>query len=118
MDESVSRQVAAAKLYDVGVMDVFVTREGQRFVWDSEKASANIAKHGVSFDRALEVFLDPFHRLEDASVFGEQREVAIGVDLARRLLFVVHLETETEQTRIVSAWPATAAERRRYEKSK
>lgn len=29
------------------------------FEWDPRKAEANAAKHGVSFDEALTVFLDP-----------------------------------------------------------
>jgi len=99
-------------------MDVFVTREGQRFVWDSEKAASNLVKHGVSFDRALEVLVDPFHRLEDAGVEDEGRLAAIGVDFLRRVLFVVHLEREIAVIRIVSARHATRVERRRYEKSK
>jgi uncharacterized DUF497 family protein len=31
-----------------------------RFEWDPEKAAANLAKHGVSFDEASTVFGDPF----------------------------------------------------------
>jgi len=30
------------------------------FEWDDAKAVANYAKHGVSFDRARQVFSDPF----------------------------------------------------------
>ncbi|PYV14426.1 MAG: hypothetical protein DMG21_18175, partial [Acidobacteria bacterium] len=30
-----------------------------RFVWDSEKARKNLAKHGVSFKEAATVFGDP-----------------------------------------------------------
>lgn len=30
-----------------------------RFEWDDEKAVANLAKHGVSFGEATEVFYDP-----------------------------------------------------------
>jgi uncharacterized DUF497 family protein len=29
------------------------------FVWDPRKAEANAAKHGISFDDAVTVFLDP-----------------------------------------------------------
>jgi len=29
-----------------------------RFEWDARKASANLRKHGVSFDEAKTVFLD------------------------------------------------------------
>ncbi len=96
-------------------MDVFVTREGIRFVWDSEKAAANVVKHGVTFDRALDVFFDPLHDVWDASVWEETRSAAIGLADSKKLLYVVHLEVEREATRIISARSATAAEKRRYE---
>lgn len=31
----------------------------QIFSWDPEKAEINLKKHGISFDRAAEIFLDP-----------------------------------------------------------
>jgi uncharacterized protein len=31
------------------------------FEWDAEKAAANIAKHGVSFEEAETVFDDPLY---------------------------------------------------------
>ena len=98
-------------------MDVFVTREDRRFVWDSEKATSNVVKHGVTFDQALAVFFDPFHELMDASVPGESREAAIGLDLQFQMLIVVHLEVEDFATRIISARRATTSERRVYEES-
>jgi len=36
---------------------------GVSFEWDSEKADANIQKHGVSFPTACEAFFDPFVRI-------------------------------------------------------
>jgi uncharacterized DUF497 family protein len=59
-------------------MDINLLYQGQRFVWDAEKASSNIGKHGVSFEVACQVFFDPFIRIEDASAGGEQRDAAIG----------------------------------------
>ena len=96
-------------------MDVFVTREGNRFVWDSEKAAANMAKHGVSFSRALDVFFDPLHVLLDASVPEERRAAVLGRDRRSKVLYVVYVEVEEEATRVVSARPAEPAERRDYE---
>ncbi len=43
---------------------------GVSFEWDSEKADANIQKHGVSFLTACEAFFDPFVRIFDASAPG------------------------------------------------
>jgi uncharacterized DUF497 family protein len=96
-------------------MDLHFLFLGQRFVWDSEKASTNISKHGVSFEMACQVFFDPLIRIEGASSGDEQRDAAIGLTEDWTLLFVVHLLREGETIRIISARPATAQERRTYE---
>lgn len=96
-------------------MDLHFLYLGQRFVWDSEKASTNFGKHGVRFELACQVFFDPLIRVEDASVEGEERNAAIGLTEDWTLLFVVHLLREGETIRIISARPATAQERRDYE---
>jgi uncharacterized DUF497 family protein len=96
-------------------MDLHFLYHGQRFVWDSEKASSNIGKHGVSFELACQVFFDPFVRVEDASAGEEQRDAAIGLTEDWALLFVVHLLREGETIRVISARQATAQERRTYE---
>jgi uncharacterized DUF497 family protein len=88
------------------------------FEWDSDKAEANLAKHGVSFPEAATVFADPFavyidnESAEDES--GESRVVVIGISIRERVLFVVHVERD-ERDRIVSARRATAGEREVYE---
>ena len=98
-------------------MDIHFLFHGQRFVWDSEKASINLSKHGVSFEAACQIFFDPFIRLEDASTGEEERDAALGLTEDRALLFVVHILREGETIRIISARPATAPERRIYEDS-
>jgi uncharacterized DUF497 family protein len=98
-------------------MDLYFLFHGQRFVWDTEKASSNVNKHGVSFDLACQVFFDPLIRMEDASIGGEVRDAAIGLTEDWTLLFVVHLLREGETIRIISARPATTQERRFYEDS-
>ncbi|HLX10265.1 MAG TPA: BrnT family toxin [Thermoanaerobaculia bacterium] len=83
------------------------------FEWDSAKAEANLAKHGVSFPEAATVFADPFAvYIENES--SEDRMVVIGTSLRERVLFVVHVERD-ERDRIVSARRATAGEREVYE---
>jgi uncharacterized DUF497 family protein len=98
-------------------MDIYFLFHGQRFVWDSEKASGNAEKHGVKFEMACQVFFDPFIRIEDATVDEEVRDAAIGLTEDWTLLFVVHLMREGDTIRIISARPATAWERRSYEDS-
>ena len=83
------------------------------FEWDSDKATANLAKHGVSFPEAATVFADPLAvYLDDGS--GQGRMVVIGTSLRERVLYVVHVE-RGERDRIISARAATTAERAVYE---
>ena len=96
-------------------MDIHFLYLGQRFVWDSEKASINVSKHGVSFEVACQVFFDRFIHIEDASVDEENRDAAIGMTEDWMLLLVVHIQREGGTIRIISARAATAQERRSYE---
>ncbi|MFP5237199.1 MAG: BrnT family toxin [Acidobacteriota bacterium] len=96
-------------------MDVCFLYRGQKFVWDSDKASANEAKHGVRFEVACQVLFDPFLQFVDASVDEERRDAVVGTTKQGSLLFVVHAWREEDVLRIVSARLATAAERRFYE---
>jgi hypothetical protein len=83
------------------------------FEWDEDKASANIVKHGVSFPEATTVFADPAAvYLDDGS--NTDRTVVIGTSLRDRVLYVVHIE-RGQRDRIISARPATRAERDVYE---
>jgi uncharacterized DUF497 family protein len=99
----------------VDAMDVYFLYQGQRFLWDSEKASSNVGKHGVSFEIACQVFFDRFIHIEDASIDEENRDAAIGMTEDWMLLLVVHIQREGGTIRIISARPATAQERRSYE---
>jgi uncharacterized DUF497 family protein len=96
-------------------MDVHFIYGGQRFRWDAEKARSNFLKHGVRFEQACEVFFDPFVQMLDAAAEDEAREVALGLAEDWTLLYVVHLVREESVIRIISARPATRAERRNYE---
>ncbi|MEO8727222.1 MAG: BrnT family toxin [Acidobacteriaceae bacterium] len=98
-------------------VDVTYSHDGQLFEWDGEKASANAAKHKVTFEAACEVFLDPFVRLVDASGESEAREAAIGMTEDWSVLFVVHVIRRRAVIRILSARMATAEERKIYEES-
>jgi uncharacterized DUF497 family protein len=83
------------------------------FEWEDEKAASNVAKHNVSFEEAATVFADPYAvYLDDGS--GANRMVVIGTSLRERVLYVVHVE-RGPRDRIISARPATPAERDVYE---
>ena len=80
------------------------------FEWDEAKAAENYAKHGVSFETAIEVFKDPFaaERLDDREGYGEDRFILIGT-AEGVLLTVVHTE-RNDRIRIISARRATKHE--------
>ncbi len=61
-----------------------------RFEWDDQKAVENLAKHGVTFGEATEVFYDPnaVEVEDDEHSLDETRFVIIG-NSTSRLLFVV-----------------------------
>ncbi|MEA5620576.1 BrnT family toxin [Cronbergia sp. UHCC 0137] len=89
---------------------------GITFIWNEEKARQNPIKHkGVTFERAVEAFFDPFLVVVDASRNYEARDAIIGMDKRSYLLFVVHLQQENDMIRIISARKATRQERNYYE---
>lgn len=96
-------------------MDTRFVLHGITFVWDKNKAAANLRKHGVTFEQAAEAFFDPFLKLMDASRNEEARDAILGMDTRWNLLFVVHIELEDEAIRIISARKATRKERTSYE---
>lgn len=95
-------------------MDIHFEIDGERFIWDGDKAAKNWHKHGVRFEAAASVFTDPLFVLIDASRNGEQREAAIGFDMTGQLLYVVHIEIEETAIRIISARRAEPNEELQY----
>ena len=87
-----------------------------RFEWDPAKETRNLQKHGVSFAEASTIFRDALAAtIPDLKHSDfELRYVTMGMSLANRLLVVAHSEG-IDRFRIISARPATASERRRYE---
>jgi hypothetical protein len=88
-----------------------------RWTWDPDKAAANRAKHGVSFETATAVFDDPLHLSRvDLHPDGDRWQTIGRVGPV--LLLVVHTWPEHDDDpvgRIVSARKATAHERKAYE---
>ena len=87
------------------------------FEWDDAKAAINLTGHGVDFDDAIRVFLDPFRlELEDTRYdYGESRFRLLG-EVNGVLLAVIFTERE-ESVRLISARVAEANERRLYHES-
>ena len=88
-----------------------------RFDWDPRKASANRAKHGVTFEEALTVFADEAALLiaDPDHSEDEERFVLLGMSALLRVPVVVHCDREAAGViRIISARKATRSERRPY----
>ena len=87
-----------------------------RFEWNALKATANLRKHGVSFDEAASVFFDPLSATGDDPdhSLDEGRFVTFGTSSSGRLLVVAHAQHD-DAIRLITARLATRAERKLYE---
>jgi uncharacterized protein len=58
--------------------------------WDPQKAEANEAKHGVSFEEAITVFADPLARIFEDPEHSEteRREIIVGLSDQQNLILV------------------------------
>jgi uncharacterized DUF497 family protein len=86
------------------------------FEWDPKKATANVQKHGVTFQEAATVFGDPLAiTFEDPDhSTDENRYITFGLSLHKRLIVVSHTE-RGGRTRIISARLMERKERKIYE---
>lgn len=86
-----------------------------RFEWDRVKRATNLLKHGVSFEEAASVFLDPlavtFYDKEASC--DEFRERTYGFSEKTHLLVVIHTQRHAN-IRIISARRATHREKKIY----
>jgi uncharacterized DUF497 family protein len=89
------------------------------FEWDPRKALANAAKHGVSFDEAVTVFLDT-SALDGPDLQhsgSEARFRRLGSSADARVLMVVYTVRRSghaETIRLISARRASRRERAAY----
>ena len=89
------------------------------FEWDPRKAEANAAKHGVSFDDAVTVFLDP-EALDGPDLqhsTAEPRFLRLGRAADGYVLMVAYTlrrSGDAEAIRIISARRASRRERTAY----
>ena len=97
-------------MYEFFELDITKTS----FDWDDEKDRINFTKHGIHFQTAARVFLDP-HKLirEDEEHPNELRYDVLGK--VGKVLFVVCTFREGNTIRLISARPASKAEKVRYE---
>jgi uncharacterized DUF497 family protein len=86
------------------------------YEWDAKKAKTSFRKHGVSFEEAATVFLDPLAvTFPDPDHSDEEdREITIGLTTKNRVVFVSHCP-RGDRTRVVGARRTTRKERKQYE---
>jgi uncharacterized protein len=81
--------------------------------WDENKRESNIAKHGIDFADAAEVFADPSqYTYRSPHKSDEARYVSVG--LARGILIAVVFVRRGNRLRIISARCARHKERETY----
>ena len=91
------------------------------FEWDPVKATTNLNEHGLDFERAATVFLDPLAVTmpDDEHSEAEARWITPGKDAGDQYALVVHtfewLADERGRVRLISARRPTRAEIRDYE---
>jgi uncharacterized DUF497 family protein len=89
------------------------------FEWDPRKAEANAAKHGVTFDDAVTVFLDPDALegpdLQHSSTESRFRRLGRTADgQVVMVAYTVRRSGDAEAIRIISARRASRRERATY----
>jgi uncharacterized protein len=87
-----------------------------QFEWDAAKATANLNKHGVSFDEASTVFADNLSATgrDLDHTRDESRFMTFGLSNKGRVLAVSHTD-RAGAMRIISARTATRKEKQIYE---
>lgn len=87
-----------------------------KFEWDPKKATANVKKHGVTFQEAATIFGDPLAITFDDPdhSMSENRYITFGLSLQKRLIVVSHTE-RIDRTRVINVRLMDRKERRIYE---
>jgi uncharacterized DUF497 family protein len=85
------------------------------FEWDDNKRRANVAKYGIDFADATDVFSDPRQfTYGSPRHVPEERFVSVG-SVHKRLIAVVFTQ-RGDKIRIISARPARRKEREQYDR--
>jgi uncharacterized protein len=88
-----------------------------KFEWDTRKATANLKKHGISFDEAKSAFFDEQAKLIDDPDHSEDEDrfILLGLSHSLRIVVVCHCyRGDDDVIRILSARKATARELKEY----
>lgn len=83
--------------------------------WDHRKNEDNFKKHGVWFEAAQTVIVNPLSLMAVNDHPDGDRMEYLGHSLEPKLLYVVTVEKTDEEIHIISAREATVNERAKYE---
>lgn len=79
--------------------------------WDEAKRAANLAKHGIDFVDALEMFAAPmFVKSDERKDYGEPRWQGLGT-VQGRLMVVAYTKRKPSTVRIISLRKANSREK-------
>ena len=85
-----------------------------QFEWDEEKATRNLAKHGVSFLTAAAIFASEIiERVDEREGYGEVRFIALG-RVETEIYRVAYTWRGEKVIRIITAQKASRYERETY----
>lgn len=85
-----------------------------RYSWDKEKNRRNIARHGIAFEDARQIFEGPtVEQTDDRFDYDEIRVYAIGLVNGLEIT-VLYTDRNDDERRIISAWRSEPHERRLY----
>lgn len=84
------------------------------FEWDNAKNITNQKKHGISFEFAAKVFLDPFLVTYEDVFHDEVRWLSVGSVDGISVLLVVHTYPDDDSIRIISARKLSKSEVKQY----
>jgi uncharacterized DUF497 family protein len=86
-----------------------------QFEWDEAKRASNLAKHGIDFVDAMEMFAAPmFVKSDERKDYGEPRWQGLGI-VQGRLMVVAYTKREPNTVRIISLRKANRREKDFYQ---
>ncbi|MEK9140858.1 MAG: BrnT family toxin [Nitrospirota bacterium] len=86
-----------------------------QFEWDEAKRAGNLAKHGIDFVDAMEMFAAPmFVKSDERKDYGEPRWQGLGI-VQGRLMVVAYTKREPNTVRIISLRKANRREKDFYQ---
>ena len=96
-------------------MDHHYLLQGIQFQWDMHKATINRQKHHVTFEKACEVFFDPFLYPTTGEIVDEELwEGVIGMTHDWQLFYVAYTLRD-DVIRLISARRTTTIQKQQYE---